>query len=80
MPITTQHALPRRAFLRPIWVAPTLSRLGALQPVLLACAPRFTTLCVGNGMNMLAWTPATLGVGFEPPPPFLQFLQPFAEP
>ena len=48
--------------------AVALPFLDAMLPALRAqakAAPRFTAIYCGNGANMLDWTPATEGVGFE---------------
>ncbi len=66
--VITKLALPRRTFIRGISAAVALPFLDAMVPALRAQvkgAPRFTAIYCGNGANMLDWTPATEGIGFE---------------
>jgi hypothetical protein len=69
--VITKLALPRRTFIRGIGATVALPFLDAMLPALRAqakAAPRFTAIYCGNGANMLDWTPATEGVGFEMSP------------
>ena len=77
--IITKLALPRRMFLRGVGATIALPFLDAMVPAMSAKAkgtPRFTAVYVGNGANMLDWTPPTEGVGFEFSPT-LKPLEPF---
>ncbi len=66
--VITKLALPRRTFIRGIGATVALPFLDAMVPAMRAqskSAPRFTAIYCGNGANMLDWTPAAEGVGFE---------------
>jgi hypothetical protein len=66
--VITKLALPRRTFLRGIGATVALPLLDAMVPAMKAAAPaapRFAPIYFGNGANMLEWTPAATGVGFE---------------
>jgi len=72
-------ALPRRMFLQGMGAAVALPFLDAMLPAMRAQskgAPRFTAVYFGNGANMLEWTPAAEGTGFEFSPT-LKPLEPF---
>ena len=69
--VITKLALPRRTFIRGMGATVALPFLDAMVPALRAQAkgaPRFTAIYCGNGANMVDWTPATDGVGFEMSP------------
>jgi hypothetical protein len=75
----TKLALPRRTFLQGMGAAVALPFLDAMLPAMRAQSkgvPRFTAIYIGNGANMLEWTPAADGVGFEFSPT-LKPLEPF---
>jgi hypothetical protein len=66
--VITKLALPRRTFLRGIGATVALPLLDAMVPAMKAAAPaapRYAPIYFGNGANMLEWTPAATGVGFE---------------
>jgi hypothetical protein len=72
-------ALPRRTFLQGMGAAVALPFLDAMLPAMRAQSkgvPRFTAVYVGNGANMIEWTPPTDGVGFQFSPT-LKPLEPF---
>jgi hypothetical protein len=61
-------ALPRRTFIRGMGVSLALPFLDAMVPAMSARAtgsPRFAAIYVGMGANMVDWTPAGEGAGFE---------------
>ena len=77
--VITKLALPRRTFLRGIGATLALPFLDAMVPALSARAPgvsRFAAVYVGNGVNVVDWTPPTEGAGFEFSP-ILAPLEPF---
>jgi hypothetical protein len=75
----TKLALPRRTFLQGVGAAVALPFLDAMLPAMRAQSkgvPRFTAIYIGNGANMLEWTPSTDGVGFDFSPT-LKPIEPF---
>ena len=72
MGIIAKKILPRRTVLRGLGTAIALPLLDSMVPALTALAKtaakparRLGCFYVPNGMNMLSWTPATEGSGFE---------------
>ena len=81
MGIIAKKILPRRTVLRGLGTAIALPLLDSMVPALTAVAKtaakparRLGCFYVPNGMNMLNWTPATEGKGFE----FSEILAPVA--
>ena len=81
MGIIAKKILPRRTVLRGLGTAIALPLLDSMVPALTALAKtaakparRLGCFYVPNGMNMLGWTPATEGSGFE----FSEILSPVA--
>jgi Protein of unknown function (DUF1552) len=85
MNIIMQKALPRRTFLRGLGVTLALPLLDGMVPALTAMrgtaaagVRRFGAIYVPNGVEMRAWTPTTVGAGFELSPT-LSPLAPFKD-
>ena len=64
----TRQAIPRRTVLRGMGAVVALPLLESMVPAL-GAAPeplkRFSVVFAPNGMNMLKWTPASDGLGYE---------------